>query len=86
MVDLSEISFVKRIVVGSSNPTDLQSEERVEKSMALLNRCLSDAPKGKIIGVERSFAVLAVGDSQVVLQWTTYQVGFARKPAWIQGA
>lgn len=29
MIDISDVGFVKRIVVGSNNPADLQSEERV---------------------------------------------------------
>ncbi|MEZ4453153.1 MAG: hypothetical protein R3B09_27070 [Nannocystaceae bacterium] len=84
MIDLSEVTFVKRIVVGSNNPTDIQSEERVAESMALLNKCISGQPKGKIIGAEKSFAILQVGEHNVVLQWTTYHVGFARRPIWIE--
>lgn len=80
MIDLSDIVFVKRIVIGSSNPADLQSEERVAEGLALLNRCLSGQPKGKIIGIEKSFSILQVGEHNVVLQWTTYQVGFTRRP------
>ena len=84
MIDLSDVTFVKRIVVGSNNPTDLQSEERVAESMALLNKCISSQPKGKIIGAEKSFAVLQIGEHNVVLQWTTYHVGFIRRPLWLE--
>lgn len=83
MIDLSDVSFVKRIVVGSNNPADLQSNERIEEAMALLNRCLSSHPKGKIVGIEKSFSLLQIGEHQVVLQWSTYHVGFLRKPAWV---
>ncbi len=83
MVDLSDISFLKRIVVGSSSPADLQSNERIESAMELLNRCLSSHPKGKLVGTEKSFSILQVGEHNVVLQWTTYHVGFVRKPAWM---
>lgn len=84
MIDLSEVAFVKRIVVGSSNPTDIQSEERIAQAMDLLNRCLSGHPKGKLIGAEKSFTILQVGEHNVVLQWTTYHVAFTRRPLWLE--
>jgi len=85
MIDLSDITFIKRIVVGSSNPADLSSEEAIAGSMELLNRCLSGPPRGRILGIERSFTILQLGEHNVVLQWTTYQVGFVRRPLWIEG-
>jgi hypothetical protein len=84
MIDLSDVGFVKRIVVGSNNPADLQSEERIAAAMTLLNRCLTEAPKGRIIGIEKSFSILQVGEHNVVLQWLTYHVGFARHPYWLE--
>ena len=84
MIDLSDVTFVKRIVVGSNNPADLQSEEQVSTAMALLNRCMTETPKGKIIGIEKSFSILQVGEHNVVLQWLTYHVGFSRRPHWIE--
>ncbi len=84
MLDLTDVTYIKRIVVGSSNPTDVQSEERIAEAMALINRCLSGFPKGKIIGVEKSFSILQIGEHNVVLQWTTYHIGFLRRPTWIQ--
>lgn len=84
MIDLSDIGYVKRIAVGSNNPADLQSEERIVAAMALLNRCLSEAPKGRIIGIEKSFSILQVGEHNVVLQWVTYHVGFTRRPYWLE--
>ncbi|MCA9636751.1 MAG: hypothetical protein KC420_12050 [Myxococcales bacterium] len=84
MIDLSDVVFIKRIVIGSSNPTDIQSEERIDQAMALINRCLSDYPRGKIIGIEKSFSILQVGEHNVVLQWTTYHIGFTRRPQWLE--
>jgi hypothetical protein len=84
VIDLSEVVFVKRIVVGSNNPTDVQSDEQIGKSMALLNQCLSSHPKGKLIGAEKSFTILQIGEHNVVLQWTTYHVAFTRKPHWLE--
>lgn len=84
MMDLTDVGYVKRVVVGSNNPADLKSEDQVAQAMALLNRCLTDAPKGKIIGIEKSFSILQIGEHNVVLQWLTYHVGFARKPYWAE--
>jgi hypothetical protein len=83
MIDVSDVAYVKRIVVGSNNPADLQSDDRIATAMALVNRCLSDAPKGRIIGMEKSFSILQVGEHNVVLQWLTYHVGFTRRPYWL---
>ena len=82
--DLSNVSYVMRIVAGSNNPADLQSNEKIEEAMSLLNRCLTGQPKGKILGIERSFAILTIGEHNVVLQWLTYHVGFPRKPFWVE--
>lgn len=84
MFDLNEVKFVKRVVVGSNNPGQMLSEEQIGEAQALLNRCLTDSPKGTIIGIERSFTVLQIGEHQVVLQWLAYHLGFPRKPVWMQ--
>lgn len=84
MIDLSDVGYVKRIIIGSNNPADLQSEERIVSAIALLNRCLNESPKGKIIGIEKSFSILQVGEHNVVLQWLTYHVGFTRCPYWLE--
>lgn len=81
--DLSEIRFVKRIVVGTDDPSRVRSPAEVQQAQDLLNRCLNDLPKGRIIGVEKSFAVLSIGEHQVVLQWLCYHVGFVRRPTWL---
>lgn len=84
MIDLSDVTFVKRIVIGSNNPTVIQAEEKITESMSLLNRCLTENPKGKIIGIERSFNILQIGEHNVVLQWLTYHIGFVRQPYWLE--
>lgn len=81
---LSDMRFVKRIAVGSQNPSPIKSEEEIEQAMTLLNRCLTDLPKGVIVGLEKSFSLLNIGEHQVVLQYTVYHVGFSRKPAWLE--
>ena len=84
MYDLSDVKFIKRVVVGSDNPNQMRSEQQVEEARELLNRCLSDTPKGTIVGIEKSFTILQIGEHQVVLQWLSYHIGFPRKPVWLQ--
>ena len=86
MFDLTDVKFVKRVVVGSDNPNQMQTDEQVRRAEALLNRCLTDSPRGTIVGIEKSFSILQVGEHQVVLQWLCYHVGFSRRPAWLQDA
>lgn len=81
--DLSDIRFVKRITVGNDKPDPMKTEEEIEAAMALLNRCLTELPRGRIIGMEKAFSLLNIGEHQVVLQHMTYHVGFPRKPAWL---
>jgi hypothetical protein len=71
------------VVVGSDDPNQMRTEAQLEEARALLNRCLSETPKGSIIGVEKGFTLLQLGEHQVVLQWLCYHVGFPRKPAWL---
>lgn len=83
MFDLTEVKYVKRITVGSDNPGRMSTPEEIEAAAALLNKCLTGTPKGSIIATEKSFAVLQMGEHQVVLQWIVYHVGFTRKPIWL---
>jgi len=83
MFDLTDVKFVKRIVVGTNDPNQMRSEQQVSEASDMLNRCFSESPKGCIIGMEKSFKVLQIGEHQVVLQWICYHVGFPRKPAWL---
>jgi len=81
---LTDVRFVKRVVLGSQNPAPQKSEEEIERAAALLNRCLTDFPRGVIIGVEKGFSLLNIGEHQVVLQYTVYHVGFTRRPPWME--
>jgi len=83
MFDLTDIGFVKRIVVGSTDPEKLVSEAAVQAEADLLNRCLTESPRGRIIGIEKNFTLLNIGEHQVVLQALIYHVGFSRKPYWL---
>jgi hypothetical protein len=86
MFDLTDVKFVKRVVVGSDNPNQMRSEAQIEEARTLLNRCLTDSPRGTIMSIEKSFTILQIGEHQVVLQWMCYHVGFPRKPGWLQEA
>ena len=83
MFDLSDVGFVKRITLGSKHPEALQTDDQLDAANDLLNRCLTDYPRGRLIGIEKSFRLLSYGENIVVLQWTCYHVGFPRKPTWI---
>ncbi len=84
MFDLSDVSYVKRITLGSRNPESLRSEDEIQDALALLNRCLAETPPGKIIGMEKTFSLLNIGEHQVVLQCMIYHVGFTRRPYWLK--
>ncbi len=81
--DLSEVSYVKRIVVGSVDPQSIPTQEETAAQMDLVNRCLNDFPKGKLLGMERSFSILRIAEHQVVLEAVSYHIGFKRKPLWL---
>ena len=81
--DLSTVRFIKRITIGSTNPANPAGEAEMEEATELLNRCLSEAPRGVILGVEKNFSLFNLGEHQVVLQWMVYHVGFSRKPGWM---
>ncbi|HYZ21442.1 MAG TPA: hypothetical protein VE690_04725 [Rhodopila sp.] len=84
MFDLTDVSYIKRIVVGSRDPESLRSEDEIQAAMDLLNRCLTEIPRGRIIGVEKTFSLLNIGEHQVVLQCMIYHIGFSRRPSWMQ--
>jgi hypothetical protein len=84
MFDLTDIGYVHRIVIGSTSPERLSPEAQVQEAADLLNRCLSE--RGRIIGMEKNFNLLNIGEHQVVLQNLVYHVGFARRPHWLGSA
>jgi hypothetical protein len=80
----TDIQYVHRIVIGNDNPEQPPDEAKYKQQLALLNRCLNDYPKGKIIGQEKNFYLLNIGEHQLVMQYIVYHVGFTRKPAWLK--
>ena len=81
---LTDIRYVHRVVVGNDNPETQPDEEKYKRQLKYLNKCLNDYPKGKIIGQEKNFFLLNIGEHQVVMQYIVYHVGFERKPQWIK--
>lgn len=79
-VDLSEIKYIKRFVVGNDNPQHMHSNEEINRQLKKLNDALNATPKGKIISTEKNFALLSVNEHQILLEWVVYHVGFNRKP------
>lgn len=81
--DLSEVRYVKRVIIGNNGQSTPGTEAEANNGEALLNRCLSEPPRGHIMGMEKSFTLLTMGEHQIVVQWLVYHVGFRRKPAWL---
>jgi len=81
--DITDVSFVKRVTIGTSDPRNLREESYMENQTQLLNRCLSEHPRGYIIGQEKNVCVIRMGEQQVVIQSIVYHIGFKRKPLWL---
>lgn len=82
--DLTDISYVKRITIGTNDPAKVRDEHYLERQAELLNRCLNEIPRGHIIGQEKNFSVVRLGEHQVVIQSVVYHIGFRRKPGWLK--
>lgn len=48
----------------------------------MLNRCLNDYPKGRIIGKDISIGRYQAGEHELTMEKVTYHIGFTRKPEW----
>jgi hypothetical protein len=82
-LDISEIKFIKAVTVGSVNPNVVLSDDARQSQVELVNRCLNDYPKGIIIGKDIAIGRYTIGEHELVMQKTSYHIGFARKPAWL---
>ena len=80
--DLSEIRYVKLVTVGSVNPNNPLSDESRQAQAELLNRCLNDYPKGRIIGKDITIGRYMIGEHELTMEKVTYHVGFERRPSW----
>lgn len=83
-INLEDVIFVKKIVIGAVDPQTPFNEEEQNKQVQLLNNCLTQYPKGKIIGRDITIATYMMGEHQINMQSTTYHIGFKRKPSWIK--
>jgi len=79
---LSDVHYVKLVSVGSVNPNNPLSEESKLQQAALLNRCLTDYPKGMIIGKDITIGRYAIGEHELTMEKVTYHIGFERRPPW----
>jgi hypothetical protein len=80
---VSNMRFIKRIVVGNDNPQNMRTEAEVQQSMDMVNKCLAGTPRGYLLNIEKSFGLYNIGEHQIVLQYAVYHVGFDRKPMWL---
>lgn len=80
---MTNIRFIKRIVVGNDNPQTMKTEAEVEEAMELVNRCISSTPRGYIVNIEKNFGLYNIGEHQIVLQYAVYNIGFERKPIFL---
>lgn len=80
---LAEIRFVKDVSVGSVNPNNPISDEGREAQVELLNKCLSEYPRGVILGTDVTIGRYMLGQHELTMQKTIYHIGFSRKPAWL---
>lgn len=82
-VSLADVGYIHRIIVGNDNPEAAPDEEKYKKQLQQLNDCLEKSPKGRIVGQEKNFYLLNLGEHQVVMQYIVYHIGFERKPYWL---
>jgi len=78
------VKYIKAVTVGSINPNLPFSDKERDAQVNILNRCLNDFPKGKIIGQDKTVATYMISEHQFVMEKTTYHIGFKRKPIWIE--
>ncbi|TCP49425.1 hypothetical protein EV586_1254 [Tumebacillus sp. BK434] len=81
--DIADVRFVKRVVVGNTDPSNMKDESVIQKQMDYLTRCLQENPKGWIIGKEKSFHLVRLGEHQIAMEYVAYHIGFKRKPVWM---
>lgn len=79
---LADIHYIKMVSIGSINPNNPLSDQGREEQTALLNRCLTDYPKGVILGKDISIGRYMLGEHELSMEKVTYHIGFERKPAW----
>ena len=79
---MEDTRYSRLVTIGSVNPNNPLSEQSRAEQAELLNRCLSDYPKGVIIGKDITIGRYQIGEHELVMEKITYHVGFTRKPPW----
>ena len=79
-LDLSEVQYIERIVVGRFQDNGQEDEERMQQQIEKLNHYLQGVPRGVLLGKDVSFRVIRQGEHTVVAQQVAYHIGFRRKP------
>ena len=79
---LTDIQYIKLVPIGSVNPNNPLSDQSRDEQVKLLNKCLSDYPKGIIIGKDITVGRYQIGEHELNMEKITYHVGFTRKPSW----
>lgn len=77
-----DIHYVKLVAIGCMDPGVPLAEQARAEQEALLNRCLTEYPRGVIIGKDVAVGRYLLGGHELVMEKVTYHVGFSRKPAW----
>ncbi len=83
MIDLTDVTFVHRVVVGGSDPENPTSDDAIASAMNELNRCLHETPHGRLIGIEKRARSVRIGGQEAALQHLVYHIGFTRRPHWL---
>lgn len=81
-ISLMDVQYIKLVPIGSVNPNHPLSDQSREEQAALLNRCLNDYPKGKIVGKDVTIGKYQIGEHELIMEKITYHVGFPRRPVW----
>lgn len=81
MAEITDVGFVKRIAVG--NVSGVVTNEQVEAAMDLLNRCLHEYPRGRIVAVEHTPCFHDDAHGRHVFRLVSYHIGFPRRPQWL---
>jgi hypothetical protein len=80
---MEDIRYVHKVTVGSINPNVQLTEDKHQSQIDLLNRCLNEFPKGRIISKDVAFGSYKLGEHQLTMQQVTYHIGFTKHPHWL---
>lgn len=76
-IDLSEVTFVKRYIIGNNNPDKIKQDSEIQNDLNTMNLELRER-KGILIGNEKGFINFQIGEHTLCMQYIVYHVGFKR--------